>query len=666
MFDRGIFQMVTVLTQGACDSENRATLRRSNRMALAWIGFVLAGMVFIQDRNAVVGQEGFAPRLLRSSSVQLSEDESHLLVANHGDRFDHADQKASLSIVQLNHDSENQIHRGRLIATVPLGKDLADLIRIPKTNVCLAADFEAHRVIGFEYRPDNESERIKVLWTINVARNPVKLAVRQCEQGIQVATSGLWSRQIDIHLIEDPAEQPEKQRTMDLNFCPGSLAWVDSHQLLVADAFGDQMVLLDRRSAEVKTLNDFANHQTGGMILDSSSKSDAGSILISQQRLKSVARSTRNDVHWGMMIRDLVRRVPVQAILNRAEQNSSPNIVSPNDVSPKDVSLSDESRKFPVGRTGAAKADLGSLQTIGAGKWAVAVQGANEIALIDPASSSRPDFIAVGQRPIAMAADELNQTLFVVHGLDNSLSIVDLKNKRVAQTISLGKMPELTSVQRGERLFYNASLSHDGWMSCHSCHVEGHSNGLLNDNKSDDSFGTPKRVISLLGHADTAPLGWTGANPDYETQIRKTIKVTMQGHKELTEGEMKDLIAFVRSLPAPPSVMESRAEREGVLDAKLKEQIAAGATLFERQGCMDCHAQPRFTTARTVEIGVEDESGRTQLNPPSLIGLSQRNRFFHDNRVEKLPEVFEQPGHQIKGNLSDDQMSALLAFLRSL
>src|SRR2546429_167098 len=87
---------------------------------------------------------------------------------------------------------------------------------------------------------------------------------------------------------------------------------------------------------------------------------------------------------------------------------------------------------------------------------------------------------------------------------------------RRARRIPLGPQPELSLAERGELLFYDARLSHDGWFSCHSCHTDGHSNGLLNDNLGDGSFGAPKRVLSLLGVRDTGPWAWNGTMPDLE------------------------------------------------------------------------------------------------------------------------------------------------------
>ena len=69
-----------------------------------------------------------------------------------------------------------------------------------------------------------------------------------------------------------------------------------------------------------------------------------------------------------------------------------------------------------------------------------------------------------------------------------TISVVEPDPGRRVAVFSLGPRPELSLLERGERLFYDARLSHDGWMSCHSCHTDGHSNGHLNDNLSVSSL----------------------------------------------------------------------------------------------------------------------------------------------------------------------------------
>ena len=52
------------------------------------------------------------------------------------------------------------------------------------------------------------------------------------------------------------------------------------------------------------------------------------------------------------------------------------------------------------------------------------------------------------------------------------------------------------------------------------------------------------------------------------------------------------------------------------------------------------HIPPSYTSNSKYDVGIHDEYGLKEFNPPSLRGISQRNRFFHDNRAQTLIEVF--------------------------
>ena len=112
--------------------------------------------------------------------------------------------------------------------------------------------------------------------------------------------------------------------------------------------------------------------------------------------------------------------------------------------------------------------------------------------------------IRVGRRPTAVAFSPDSRQVFVANTHDDSVSVVDVAGLEVLATIA-GAAARANRGPAGEVLFYDATLSHDGWMSCHSCHTDGHANGEMNDNLSDRSFGAPKRVLSLFGVGDTAP-----------------------------------------------------------------------------------------------------------------------------------------------------------------
>src|SRR5207302_3757394 len=135
---------------------------------------------------------------------------------------------------------------------------------------------------------------------------------------------------------------------------------------------------------------------------------------------------------------------------------------------------------------------------------------------------------------------------YVANHFSDSVSIVELGDGKLVKEIPLGPTPELQSAERGERLFFDARLAHDGWLSCHSCHSDGHSNGLLNDNLGDGSFGAPKRVLSLLGSGDTGPWAWNGGIGSLKEQIAKSIRTTMHGRKPPDE-QVRALAAYLRT-----------------------------------------------------------------------------------------------------------------------
>ena len=143
-------------------------------------------------------------------------------------------------------------------------------------------------------------------------------------------------------------------------------------------------------------------------------------------------------------------------------------------------------------------------------------------------------------------------------------------------------------------------------------------------------------------------------------------------------------------------------------------QLAAGEKIFNREGCLNCHAPPAYTSGKlTLASGYQPPAGhpdRENIIPatvgtdpglalktrkgtgfykiPSLRGVWYRQRLLHDGAVATLEELFnparlrpghvrggwkgpEQdltavPGHPFGLNLKQDEKASLLAFLRSL
>jgi cytochrome c peroxidase len=319
-----------------------------------------------------------------------------------------------------------------------------------------------------------------------------------------------------------------------------------------------------------------------------------------------------------------------------------------------DSELHQLSRLIRLGRESDGAGDPAEVILLPDRGWAVALAGVGEIAIQSPPGG--PIFrTTVGRRPTAMAAGPDAETVFVADTLDDTISVVGIHTGIRRAVIPLGPSPSPSSADRGERLFYDAKLSHDGWLSCHSCHTDGHTNGRLSDTLGDGSYGAPKRVPSLLGVATTGPWSWTGNVQHLEDQVRKSITTTLNG-ADPTDTEVGALTAFLRSLPPPPATAQARLG-----DAT----ITHGREVFGRE-CTTCHAPPHYTSRGRYDVGLTDEVGNRRFNPPSLCGIGQRERLLHDARADSLDDLLRRHHHPPGATLTDRDIADVIAFLRTL
>ena len=179
----------------------------------------------------------------------------------------------------------------------------------------------------------------------------------------------------------------------------------------------------------------------------------------------------------------------------------------------------------------------------------------------------------------------------------------------------------MSLADRGERLFFDARLSHDGWMSCQSCHTDGHTCGMKSDTLGDGSYGAAKQIPSLLGVGTTGPWTWTGSMERLEDQVRTSIQTTMHGPKPApTAEQVEALTAYLRSLRPLSPVL---ANGEATLDAA----ALRGREVFQSRKCDACHTPPEYTSPERFDVGVADEVGNRRFNPPSLAVSAAGNPF---------------------------------------
>lgn len=458
-------------------------------------------------------------------------------------------------------------------------------------------------------------------------------------EGVSLSIASRWDRSIErveLNLTADSSTEVRRRR-LQLPFAPrDQLVLPGGKKLLVADHHGGQLAVVDIDSWALDAIRPLNAHNIRGLAISG----NQDSVLISHQILNQQVTTSFGALQEGTLIQNVVRVVPLENLYNQ-------HALLPVSV-----------RTIFLGQTAEGAADPADVVLDVDGNVCVALAGVNEVFLATPDGFERQR-LAVGKCPTHLLPCPDRPEMVVVNTLGDSLSVVETKTALVKYEISLGPQPNLSPADRGEILFHDGGLSLDHWMSCHSCHTDGDSNGLLADTLGDGTGGTPKRVLTLLGGRDANPWAWSGEVRILHEQVTKSVRNTMHG-KQLPMTQVNDMVAYLHTLePAPPLMPATD-------DLADREMLAHGRRVFESAGCARCHIPPlTYTSDSTYDVGIHDEAGLKLFNPPSLRGVSQRDRLFHDSRAKSLDDVLDQ-GHFTQADLSADERSALLRFLKSL
>ena len=577
------------------------------------------GSVEQQTKNARAEQ-----RLRRPVAMGLFDGGKALVVANRT--------SGSLSLIDL--------QRGEVVTEFDV-TDRIDDMATADNGLLLLVNRDRHELIAVRL----SGNRLEIVARISVPKYPVNICAIVSMNGEQeFAVASLWSRRVSlVRLKSDEGSTTvslELKRKIDLPFAPlDQLFLANQRRLVVADAFGGSIAVIQFDQGIVESVQQIAGHNIRGMAL----KPDGMKIGLTHEVLDTDEPARLHAVRSAHLLVNVVREISVDDLLAK-KAGADPLAVS------------------ELGVYGDGAADPADLIYLEDGSAVVALSGTNEIAIGMPYGRRSFEQVYGQRRPTSLKWDRARNQVYIANTFDDSISVLDLESESM-QTISLGPGRALSSTEQGERLFYSADLSRDGWLSCHSCHSDGHTNGLKSDTRGDGAFGNPKQIPSLLGVGLTDTWAWDGHVKELNDQVADSIVSTMHG-EQISGESLMHLTAYLRSLKPAPSLIDARDLRD---DALLRDRIARGKQLFERQKCGSCHVGPlTYTTGGSFDVGLRDELGGEKFNPPSLRGVSQRSRFFHDGRAADLNEILGSFGHQNSGELSDEQIADLVEFLRSL
>lgn len=521
-------------------------------------------------------------------------------------------------------DPQSMQQRSRLEAA----KEISDFVPIGKRGFAVV-DPKAEELLIVDTLEKESVRRVAIREPGRIAADP---------QHKFAAVTSRWRKRVEIIDLETM----KLAHSVSLNFEPHEITHLEDDRFFVADAFGGYLSVIKTDGTSVST-KIRAQNIRGLLVRDEE-------VLISHQQLSEIARTDFSDVHWGSLIQSVITRIPINELAKAKPKT-------------KTIALSD------VGRGGA---DPGTVLALNDGRLVAVLQGVDEV-VVSPEPTRRGLYLFeegirfdTGKRPVHAALSPAEDRLYVANSFDDSVTVIPIPERRskpwqgrvsaqeigIVKTYGHAKDTQLTAVQRGERAFFSGKLAHDGWLSCNSCHIDGHTSGMKADTFGDGSFGAPKLVPSLLGVADTEPWGWSGNFSKLEEQIHKSIETTMRG-----EGDVEianDIAAYLRTL---------KPRRNGKPEDEL---VAQGSKVFEAASCINCHESDRFTSDKIVDVGFKDKVGQTEFNPPSLRGLSHRRTFFHDARAKSLDEALKLHLAGLKKQLSKDELKQLKHYLRSL
>ena len=553
-----------------------------------------------------------------------NQGQSQVVVANSN--------SGSLSLVDLN--------TRRVLAEQSIAESISDMLMPDSLDQMLILDDSQHglRMIHFA---DNKFDRTSSEF-VPLAQNPTRIVIHPDSNRIAIASK--WSRRVTLMSKGSSGKQSslwQIEQVIDLSFPPGELTFIpNTNNLLIADAFNGMIVMMNSETQETYMacqlpVNNIAN-------LTFASKPDTSTVWLSGESLNSYATTINPEVTWGVLMDNQVRSIPLKELQDPRRTSMHLGSV------------------YGMGDETGPGGDPGRVLVKSDGALITALQGVDRVAIRPQLPRSYTDRILVGDRPIDMLLNREETMLYVLNQFSDSISVINLQQSKVVHEITLGPQPELTDSDKGERLFFDATLSLRGWYSCHSCHTEGHTTGLLNDNLGDDHFGSPKRILTLLGVHSTSPFSWLGKMNNLEDQIAKSLHQTML-HRGSIDDKAKLIATYLKTLKAPPSIHHAR----GNFNSNFFE---VGKAIFRKEGCHKCHRPPHYTVPDTFNVGLKDEAGNVEFNPPSLRGISQRDTYLHNNGASSIEQLLFEQKHPdpTRTPINAADRSALIYFLNSL
>jgi YVTN family beta-propeller protein len=336
------------------------------------------------------------------------------------------------------------------------------------------------------------------------------------------------------------------------------------------------------------------------------------------------------------------------------------------------------------------------------GRWAlVTASGANVVSVVDteklrhlllltPASQQRAlanrldsasQFVArrlsTGRNPTDVVSSPDGRFAYIANRMDDTISVVDMTPMRVA-TIDLGGPREISSIRRGERLFFDASYCYQSQMACATCHPhEGLSDGLAWSLETPQLGRDVVENRTLYSIDGTSPFKWNGKNPDLQTQAGPRTAMYIFRSQGFSSKEVNDLVTYILSLRLPRNphlppdghLTDTQARGQAIF---LRDRTDSGTLIPPQNRCYTCHAPLTHYTSRVqMDVGTATPYDTIYaFDVPQLEGVALKPPYLHNGEALEMEDIWTkfnpEDKHGITSDMNKVQLNDLIEYLKTL
>lgn len=266
--------------------------------------------------------------------------------------------------------------------------------------------------------------------------------------------------------------------------------------------------------------------------------------------------------------------------------------------------------------------------------------------------------LAPAQGPRGIAASPDGKQLAAAIYFAGQIGLVNVATNQVEKYLDVGTQPAEDWYRQGERLFHDASITLQSWLSCASCHTDARTDGL-NWDMLNDGAGNPKNTHTMLYSPNTPPVMSHGQRATAGVAISagfKAIEFVQPDHAwEVAIGYWLNALS---------------AEPYGKPGAKKSESAQRGEAVYKKAECDKCHSGRYYTDLKAYDVGTKGVLDLANDSPEfittTLADLWRTAPYLHDGSAATLKDVLTIKNvgdkHGKTSNLTEQEVDDLVQY----